>query len=120
MYEIVIGVIFDKKNSGFYCVPEENGKGKNNITGVKEHEKITNFVRYFKTYVRLSTSLSIEGEKIAEQEFVAFRETLPKLTLIYDLEKNSRMYIFLEAICQLLLHQHVTNAYNSGYAIVSR
>lgn len=55
-----------------------------------------------------SSVLSIEAMNVVEREYVRFRETVPKLSFICDLERNSRMYISLEAVCQLLLFQYVS------------
>ena len=65
-------------------------------------------MRYFKAYTTFSASLSLEAHRVLDKEYVPFRATIPKLILVCELERNSRMYIFLEVICQLLLNQYVS------------
>jgi hypothetical protein len=51
----------------FYQVPIENNKNSKNNGMNKPYEEIYDFVRYFKAYVALSTSLSIEAFKIVDK-----------------------------------------------------
>jgi hypothetical protein len=46
---------------------------------------ISDFTRYFKVYVAFSSLLSIEAYRIIDREYVPFRATIPKLSMISDL-----------------------------------
>lgn len=68
MYDIVVENIFTKKNKDFYNVPQENLKNsKNSNANNKHYEDIGDFMRYFKAYVAISTSLSLEAFRVVEK-----------------------------------------------------
>jgi hypothetical protein len=50
--------------------------------------------------------LSLETQYLSSVEYVPFLETIPKLSLICELERNCRMYIFLESICKIVMYRY--------------
>ena len=98
IYKSATNNIFNNKKD-FYAIIDDPTQ--------KPSKDINDFTRYFKAYTYLSIVLSLEAVRVNSHEYVPFLETIPKLVLVCELERNSRMFIFMECICQLLLNQYV-------------
>lgn len=62
------------------------------------HDPISEFIRCYKAFIVLSMQYSLCDLQQSREEVVPFRDNIRMFNMIYDLERNWRMYILLEGI----------------------
>ena len=82
-------------------------------TGKKEDRSVQgkkegylDFIRYYKTFIFLSIHLSIEASSYGV-ELVPYKENIQLFKVVYELERDSKLYLLLEGISLLIIEGSV-------------
>ena len=106
MYKLAVKKIFleDSKSSKLHLKKNKSDLEKNS----KQKDNYSDFLRYYKTFIFFSIHLSIRAD-LYNLEIVPYKENIQLFKVVYELERDSKLYLLLEGISLLIIEGSVPN-----------
>jgi hypothetical protein len=114
MYRVSVKRIFSREESKPSKHSSKGKKTEVDKATPQKKEVYLDFIRYLKTFVFFSIHLAIRPS-LYSIEIVPFKENIQLFKIIYELDRDPKLYLLLEGISLLLIEGSVTVSSLSTY-----